>query len=483
LAEAGVLADVTMDGHMDFISVDKQGRVLVYEGTAEGTFPQEPNFAAPGVSAPDTLAISAGDVDGDRDLDLWLTQYKPSYLEGQMPTPYYDANDGQPAFLLINDGSGKFTDGTVAAGLSDRRNRRTYSSSLFDYDQDGDQDLMVVSDYAGVDLYQNQGNGKFTDRTRELLPERHLFGMAHTFADFNRDGLIDIYAIGMSSTTARRLDRLGLGRDDQPDVHQMRAAMGYGNRMYLWNGQRFETPDFAAQVARTGWSWGTTSFDFDLDGDRDIYVANGFRSGTSCQDYCTTFWRHDIYAGKSAPSESLEAFFSETMRELDQGKISWNGFEHNAMLMNGDGKSFTNVGFLFDVGFEYDARAVVGADLDQDGLPDLVVTEYKFIGQGFETIVHVYQNIMPLNHHWIGIHLQPTEAGQSPLGARAIVHTDSGSQTGVVVTGDSFLSQHPATLHFGLGEESRVQQVEVIWPDGKRTVLESPKVDRYHVAP
>ena len=85
---------------------------------------------------------------------------------------------------------------------------------------------MVVSDYAGVDLHENQGNGHFVDITEKVLPERHLFGMAHTLADFDRDGLTDIYAIGMSSTTARRLDRLGLGREDRPDIHRMRGAMG-----------------------------------------------------------------------------------------------------------------------------------------------------------------------------------------------------------------------------------------------------------------
>ena len=308
LAECGIVADVTTDGHADFVAIDKQGRLLIYAGNAEGLF-TEPPIVDTVVHAPDAAAVTAGDVDGDQDLDLWVTQYKPSYLNGQMPTPYYDANDGEPAYLLLNDGQGRFSDATESAGLAAKRRRRTYSTSLFDWDDDGDQDLLVVSDYAGVDLHQNQGDGRFVDVT-DVLPERHLFGMAHTLADFDRDGLTDIYAIGMSSTTARCLDRLGLGRDDRPDIHQMCAAMGYGNRMYLRRQERFESPRFAAQIARTGWSWGTTSFDFDLDGDRDIYVANGFRSGRSCQDYCTTFWRHDIYSGSSDESRDLQAFFA-----------------------------------------------------------------------------------------------------------------------------------------------------------------------------
>ncbi len=479
LVETGLVADVDRDGVPDFVSVDKQGRLIRYRGTSEGRFPDPPEIAAE-IEAEQTLALTAGDVDQDGDLDLFVTQYIPSYLEGQMPTPYYDANDGELAYLLINDGTGNFRDQTETAGLGPHRRRRTYSTSFFDFDDDGDQDLMVVSDYAGVDLYRNQGRGRFVDVTSEQLPEHHLFGMAHTLADFDGDGKTDIYAIGMSSTTARRLDRLGLGREDRPDVHAMRAAMGYGNRMFLRRGDRFVTPGFAPQVARTGWSWGTTSFDFDLDGDRDIYVANGFRSGQSCQDYCTTFWRHDIYTGSSKPDPQLKAFFSETMRELDQGRISWNGYEHNSLLMNRNGQEFVNIGFLLGVAFQYDSRSVVGGDLDGDGRPDLIVAEYRFVGRGFELELHVYQNILPTGNHWVGFHLQSGRPGRTPIGAKVKLTTATGTQLGRVVTGDSFLAQHPATVHFGLGQETEVLRAEITWPDGQRDQMDAPAIDTYH---
>ena len=481
LAESGVVADLTADGRADFAAVDKQGRLVIYVGNSKGEFNEEPVVDSV-IYAPEAAAITAGDVDGDRDLDLWVTQYKPGYRQGQMPTPYYDANDGEPSFLLLNDGRGHFTDATQSAGLAAKRRRRTYSTSLFDWDDDGDQDLLVVSDYAGVDLHENQGDGHFVDITEKVLPERHLFGMAHTLADFDRDGLTDIYAIGMSSTTARRLDQLGLGREDRPDIHRMRGAMGYGNRMYLRRQNDFASPSFAAQVARTGWSWGTTSFDFDLDGDRDVYVANGFRSGQSCQDYCTTYWRHDIYTGSSDESKPLQSFFADSLRDLDQGQISWNGFEHNRLLLSIDGQKYTDIAFLLGVSFEYDARSVVGADLDSDGRPDLVVAQYDFVGQGFETTLHAYQNTLQTDAHWIGVDLHHHAEGCSPIGAKVVVHTPDGEQTGRVVTGDSFLAQHPARLHFGLGETSQVDLVEIFWPDGTVDRHRDWSVDRYHRA-
>lgn len=90
--------------------------------------------------------------------------------------------------------------------------------------------------------------------------------------------------IGMGSTTARRLDRLDLGLPGNSEIEQHRGEMAYGNRMYLREAGGFIASPINDQVARTGWSWGTSSFDFDNRADPDIYVANGYRSGKTSQD-------------------------------------------------------------------------------------------------------------------------------------------------------------------------------------------------------
>ena len=480
LQETGLIADVSRDGFADFISVDKSGRLLVFRGNDRGRFPNPP-VVSDNVTIANASAMTAGDIDADGDIDLWIAQYKPSYLHGQMPTPYYDANDGEPAYLLENNGSAVFRDITAESGLMAKRHRRTYSCSFIDLDRDRHLDLVVVSDYSGVDMYRNDGHGRFTDVTDELLDESHLFGMAHTFGDFNMDGLLDLYAIGMSSTTARRLDQMKLGRTDRADIHKMRAAMGFGNRMYAGqNSGGFARPPFYQQVARTGWSWGTTTFDFDLDGDQDIYVANGFRSGKSCADYCTTFWRHDIYTGSSTHDNNVAELFKNSMQELNAGDISWNGYEHNALLLNLSGEEFVNAGYLLGIGCEYDSRSVVGTDLDGDGLPDLLVSEYEFVGRGFITKLHVYRNRMHTNANWIGLRLHPPRNG-GVWGTMVRLATSRGEQLRAVVAGDSFLSQHPNTVHFGLGPMTAVESVKVQWPNGSTQVLSAPAINKFHV--
>ncbi|MAM83920.1 MAG: hypothetical protein CL489_04745 [Acidobacteria bacterium] len=480
-ADAAILADFTNDGHVDFVGVDLARYPLLFEGNAEGRFTKvgrrivDATFEQP-------KAFTAGDVDGDGDLDLFIANYKTAYEGGQMPTPYYDANDGHPAYLLRNDGNGTFTDMTDAAGLNTKRFRRTYSSSFVDLEDDGDQDLLVVSDFAGFDMYLNDGHGRFTDVSDQFGEHRHLFGMSHTFGDYDLDGALDFFVIGMSSTTARRLDSLGIGPADKPEHNARRAAMGYGNRMFLRRGDGYELAPFNEQVARSGWSWGTSTFDFDNDGDRDIFVANGHLSGGSTADYCTTFWRHDIYTDDSQDNAARENMFQFVMSPLQETEISWNGYEHKVLWMNEGGAKFTNVAYLLGVAFEYDGRAVVTDDLDADGHVDLLVIEYKSgggTGDNNDHRLHVYQNRLAEAGNWIGVRLQDAANGFWAVGATVTLEHSAGRQVGRIVTGDSYSAQHAATVHFGLGQATAVDAIEVRWANGMHRRVERPAVNQY----
>ncbi|MEO0369648.1 MAG: VCBS repeat-containing protein, partial [Pseudomonadota bacterium] len=248
LYDGGVIGDFSGDGVPDMVLVDSNGYPLLFQGDERGQFNTAPiKMAETHLSLPKTF--TAGDIDGDGDLDVHIANYKFAYRQGQMPSPYFDANDGYPAVMLRNDGNGKFTDITKKSGLGDKRFRRSYSSSFVDLDEDQDLDLIVVSDYAGFDLYKNDGKGNFKDITDDFGLDRHFFGMGHTFGDFDQNGLLDFYVIGMSSTTARRLERMGVGRDDLAQHTSMREAMGYGNRMFLQTEQGFEKASFNDQVA------------------------------------------------------------------------------------------------------------------------------------------------------------------------------------------------------------------------------------------
>jgi len=479
---AGVIADFNGDGRKDLLAFSKVGSPMLYPADAVGRFRLQPipvRFPMMReIKSPS--ACSAGDVDGDGDLDVWMMQYKFPYIKGQFPTPYYNANDGYPSFLLINDGRGNFTEATEAAGLAGKRFRRSYSGSLVDLDGDGDLNLMNVSDFSGLDLYLNDGKGHFTDITATLGEDRFSFGMSHALGDFNSDGKLDLYMTGMGSTTARRLETMKAGRKDFAGHQIHRMKMGYGNRLFLGGKNSFAQAPYNHQVARAGWSWGVTGADFDLDGDRDLFIANGHLSRGSSKDYCSTFWRHDIYSGNSKTNPVLGEFFVDLHEQLDS-TCSWNGFEHNVFYLNLPGEGFVNVAFLLGVSHEFDSRIVVGTDFDADGKPDLLVSQLSAKQRGSAELLHLIKNNWKTSGSWIGVRLKGAP-GISPLGA--MVQLKAGGKTHIhpVTSGDSLWAQHPAIVHFGLGNLKSVEAVEINWGNGKTTRIQNPKINQYHLA-
>jgi hypothetical protein len=474
-----IVGDFNGDGLPDLLGADRDG-LLLFVGGPGGTFTSPAKrltFTA--TELPNAFVLAAGDVNGDGALDVWLAQYKLPYVAGQMPTPYYDANDGFPSFLLLNDGRGNFRDATAEAGLAKKRFRRTYSASFVDLDNDGHLDLLVVSDFAGVDLYLNDGHGHFTDITESALDESHAFGMAHTFGDYDGDGQLDFLVVGMNSYTAQRLDQLGLGPPDLPEMQAMRPKMDSGNRLYFGRGSSWQQDARSKAVACTGWSWGATSFDFDNDGTLDLYIVNGHKSRASTKDYERQFWRHDIYVGSSHQDPGLEMYFRAAAERLYGAGMSYGGHEKNRLFMNQGGGSFLEIGFLAGVAMPEDCRDVVSEDLDNDGKVDLVVTTLEVWPRDRQAL-HVLRNRVPDTGRWIGFHLRESRPGFSPIGSTITIKTPSGHQVRRIVTGDSYRSQHPNTAHFGLGSETEVESVEVRWPNGQVQHWAHPGIDQYH---
>lgn len=476
-AEAGLLADMNGDGNVDFIggnSVD--GSLLLFLGDKKGFNKAPIKFNIPPLQG--LHALSAADIDGDNDLDLFVGQWKAPYIGGSMPTPYYDANDGYPDYLLRNDGNNIFIDITDQSGLAKKRDRRTFSASLVDLNFDTHPDLVVVADFSGLDFYINDGKGNFTDKTADFGDEKYAFGMSHTFGDWDGDGIQDLCLVGMSSTTARRLDGLGITKPGYEKYSLMRAPMTYGNRLYTRDSKgNFTQPKFTASAARSGWSWGCTATDFDLDGDTDLYVVNGHISGNSAKDYCTRFWCHDLYTGNSKPNTVLDDLFQTELLSGLGKDFSWNGFEHNAMYLNQSGKDFLNAGFLLGSAFEYDSRSVLATDMDENGTQDLIVVEYN--AKTMSQRLHIYKNTIDSDNSWIGINLADNQY-TSPVGSIITARSQSRNWSKIIVNGDGFTSQGPSRAHFGLGKIKELSEIEVVWPNGKKTILKNPKINQYH---
>jgi len=476
----GMIADFDGDAEVDFLCVRWEGMFL-FKGSGHRTF-EEPGRLAwlAGEPLKNPMAFTCGDIDQDGDLDVFLGQYRVPWLSQNLHPAYYDANDSHPAYLLRNEGGGDFTDVTVAAGLEAKRRRRAFSASFVDLNQDRFQDLVVVSDFAGLDLYKNDGQGRFVDVTRAWVAETRAFGMSHAFADFNADGRLDLLMIGMNSPTVDRLEHLGLVRPDSTEDRSMRRRMAYGNRLYLADpaGGLVQT-SLNQSIARTGWSWGSSPLDWDNDGFPDLYIANGHQTKESVREYEPEFWLHDLYIEESADALATTAYFMEKYARTRGQGWSYGGYEKNRLYLNRQGRSFVEIGHLAGVALEEDSRNVVSDDLDGDGRLDLLVTTFEAWPEVKQS-VRVYRNTLANGGNWVGFRFPVRTGDLSPIGVRLVLRAPGINASRQVVTGDGFRSQHAPIAHFGLGHCPRVSSVQVHWLDGRQLTLRDPAINRYH---
>ncbi|MBX3745171.1 MAG: CRTAC1 family protein [Verrucomicrobiae bacterium] len=478
-----LLADFTGNGRADLLLAVRTGLVLLRAGPG-GAFdtPAEESWRAP-EPFHYAQAFTCGDIDGDGLLDVFLGQYRVPYQGGQMPHPYFNANDGPPAYLLRNVGDGRFEDITASAGPEARRHRRSYAASFVDLDGDGHLDLLVTSDFAGLDAYANDGTGRFTDRTAEWFDDPAGFGMAHALSDFDADGRLDVLLVGMPQTTADRLESLGLERPGFESWARQRARMTFGNRLFFGQAAGgFQQRPAGKAIARAGWAWDAAAADLDHNGFPDLYFVNGHESRASVRDYEVEFWNHDIYVGDSTPRPAVDAYFSGKFAWTRSHGWSYGGYHPNHLHLNLGGDRFVEVGHLFGLAIQTDCRNVVAHDIDGDGRLDLLVTTHE-VWPRFRQAVRLYRNAIETAGHWIAFRLVPTPGGIPLPGTTVTLRTPSGTATRVFVTGDAFRAQRAPILHFGLGDSALVDEAILRWPGGREQRIPNPEPNRTHLAP
>lgn len=479
-----VLGDISGDGIADLLMAMRSGLVLV-RGDAEGRFRGAPElvWAAP-ARLEYAQALTCGDMDGDGDLDVFLGQYRTPYSGGQMPQPYFDANDGYPSYLLRNEGGASFVDATAGSGLESRRFRRSYGASFADLEEDGDLDLVVTSDFAGMEVHSNDGRGRFRDMGGEALASARGFGMSHAFGDFNADGRLDLLFMAMPQPTADRLIALGLERPGHEAWLSERPRMVAGNRLFLGMEGGYRAVRMEPALARTGWAWSAAAVDLDLDRLPDLHIVNGHETRSSVRDYESEFWTHDIYLPSSTPPAAAEAFFASRYAATRARGWSYGGWDRNRLLLNRGPGGFLEVGHLFGVAMVEDSRNVLAVDVDEDGDEDLVVTTFEVWPHGRQTLRIFENRLETAGRHWIGFRLPQGPGAPSPIGTRVRIRDAAGSQVRTVTTGDGYRSQSGPVVRFGLGEIHQVDEVEIRYPGG-RTWRWSPgtNVDRVHALP
>ncbi|MCD8535493.1 MAG: VCBS repeat-containing protein [Verrucomicrobia bacterium] len=448
-----ILADFDNDSHPDYLAVQNNGLFLQC-GLSVGGFSEKPETAW---LAPQTLrnvmSLATADLDGDGDLDLWVGQYKIPFHRGQMPTPFFDANDGFKSWILENTGNGKFITKKIP-DIEKKAHRRNYTAALVDLDRDGDIDLATFNDFSGVDIFMNLGDWNFSDSTDTYLDNPHLFGMGHGLSDWNRDAQLDIFALGMHSNVPTRLHEYPLpaGPPGPADIRHHMHEMNSGNRLYL------SSPDaqslsshhnLTRHVADAGWAWGMAAPDFNLDGFPDFYITNGHRSRRNSLDYDNHFWTRDLFLANSTENPHRHEFFKSQAEACARDGMSYGGYFSDRLFLNQSGESAIEVSWLAGIELTGDSRNVAFTDVDNDGDHDLIlVTEPSWLAS--KHTLHILENTSPPGN-WIAFDLRHQAGSPIPFGAQILLESQSHRTVRAISSSDSFRTQPDPIIRLGLG--------------------------------
>jgi len=419
---------------------------------------------------------AAADYDGDGKLDIYFCLY--SYYLGldqyHYPVPYFDARNGPPNFLMHNEGDGKFSDRTAAAGLSAENDRYSFACAWGDLTGDGRPSLYVANDFGRNNLYRNNGDGTFTAISDEAHVNDVGAGMSATWLDYDNDGREDIYVANMWSAAGLRVSGQPCFHAKEPEaVRALYRQHAGGNSLYrnLGNGQ-FGNVSRESGVDLGRWAWCSDAWDFDHDGYPDLYIANGYVSGSDPRELGSFFWRQVVGAspGTARPSPTYEHGWN-AINELIRSDSSWSGYERNVFYLNNRDRTFSEVSGLIGLDFPEDGRAFVLSDLDHDGRLELIIKNRN------APQVRILRNVAKALGRSIVFRLQGRNSNRDAIGAAITVETEDRRQTRYLQAGSGFLAQHTKELVFGVGESLHPIRATVRWPSGLTQVFEDVPVE------
>lgn len=467
------MVDINNDGWLDiyvcaggWIKDAHKRKNLLYINQKNQTTPQfkelakEYGLAETGHSLQSTFF----DYDNDGDLDVYITNHPTAFnlpLKERLAkrtNPDEDSRDK----LYRNNGNFSFTEVGKEAGIFN------YGHGLgivaADIDKDGWQDIYIANDYKEPDyLYMNNGDGTFTDQVKKMTGHVSFNSMGVDIADINNDGWEDIFITEMLPKDYKR-SKTNMA---SMNVKLFEGMLALGlhhqymhNTLQLNRGNKFFSDiSQLSGTSKTDWSWTCLFSDFDNDGFKDLFVANGAKRDVFDKDYKA---KADAKANQKNGKLSLEELYEIIPSTKLQNFI----YQNNGDLTFSDKK---NEWGLLEKTLTQGAAV---ADLDNDGDLDLVMNN-------LDEAALIYQNNAEKNsHNYLKINLLSNNKDKLGVGSKVTLEYDNQIQFQEFKITRGYFSASEPSIHFGVGTVEKIDKITVEWKSGKTTIMENVPVNQ-----
>lgn len=409
------------------------------------------------------------DMDRDGDLDAFMLNHNPNslpVLDEASTAAILQKEDAATGVRLLRNDKNYFTDITRKAGLSSSSLTYGLGAGIADINSDGWQDIYISNDYAVPDyLYINNHNGTFTDQLQTSLGHNSQFSMGNDIADINNDARPDIYTLDMLPEDNHRQKLLFAPDNYEKFELNLRSGFYYQymrNMLQLNIGGRFSEIGQVAGVSNTDWSWAPLLADYNNDGWKDLMVTNGYLRDYTNLDFIKYMNDYVQSKGRLQREDVLEL-----VHKIPSSNVI------NYLFANNRNCTFTNVSEKWGFTSASNSNGAAYADLDNDGDLDLVINNINA-----PAFIYRNESRQQTGAHYLQIKLQGQTGNTRGIGAKVICYTNAGPQYAEQMPSRGYLSTVSSTLHFGLGEQTNIDSIRIIWLSGKEQLLHNTKADQ-----